>query len=415
MTSSTVSSAILVNSSINSGFDCFGPKDGRKIENPAPQSRPEQINATQGSPALEENFSAFNEVLWGKADGWANEAPFNCGWARDHATFEDGKLILKLNDMPSSNTPYTSAEYRSTQRYSYGSLEASIKAANGSGLVTSLFFYTGPSEGEPWDEIDVEILGKDTTKMQTNYITNGVGSHEVVIDLRGSVDPNFDASKDYHTYRIDWKKDKIVWYVDGKQVHVENGSKGPLPSHDGRIIMNLWPGKGVDKWLGPYDGRPNSASYDWLKYTSFTNNADVDRQKPEASSAVAEPLKKTSNKVPLTGLKAVPFNGASGRRTADAAEFSGSAYDDGMVLFEDKELEGNFMFSWIFKEGTNKDGPFKIVFIDSNGQNTGETVVEPDANKDQSIEIPKGTTKVNIMASGSPVAVKLSGFSVSDK
>ena len=37
---------------------------------------------------------------------------------------------------------------------------------------------------------DVEILGKDTTKLQTNYFTDGVGGHETVISL------GFDASAD---------------------------------------------------------------------------------------------------------------------------------------------------------------------------------------------------------------------------
>ncbi len=34
-------------------------------------------------------------------------------------------------------------------------------------------------------------------------------------------------------------------------------------------MMNLWPGVGVDAWLGPfvYSGTPISAAYDWIKYT----------------------------------------------------------------------------------------------------------------------------------------------------
>lgn len=40
------------------------------------------------------------------------------------------------------------------------------------------------------DEIDVEVLGKDTTKVQFNYYTNGTGNHEYLYDL------GFDASED---------------------------------------------------------------------------------------------------------------------------------------------------------------------------------------------------------------------------
>lgn len=45
-------------------------------------------------------------------------------------------------------------------------------------------------------EIDIEVLGKDTTKVQFNYYTNGVGNHEYMYDL------GFDASEGFHTYGL---------------------------------------------------------------------------------------------------------------------------------------------------------------------------------------------------------------------
>ncbi|MFA5104023.1 MAG: glycoside hydrolase family 16 protein [Candidatus Margulisiibacteriota bacterium] len=415
MESSAVS--LLAGSAVGSGWGCFrSEKPGQKA--PSPESRPEPITvAAQNSgkaaakPVLEDDFSKFNDVMWEKANGWTNGAPFNCGWKSDHVSFEDGKLVLKLEDTPSSGTPYTSGEYRSSKHLGYGSLEASVKAANGNGLVTSLFFYTGPSEGKPWDEIDVEILGKDPTQMQTNYITDGKGGHEKMIDL------GFDASQDYHSYRIDWEKDKIVWYVDGKQVHSEDGSNGPLPSHEGKIMMNLWPGTGVDGWLKPFTYKgPIAAYYDSITYIPSAENAKGGSEqqvvKPETAPKAAAPAEKTSNGTPLTGLKGISFNSASGDKVGDGVEFSGSEYDDGMVLFEGKKLEGNLLFSWEFKDGTDKKGPFKIVFIDSNEANTGVAVINPEGTADQSVEIPKNTSKINLMAAGQPVAVKLSGFAV---
>lgn len=46
--------------------------------------------------------------------------------------------------------------------------------------------------------IDIEILGKDTTKVQLNYYTDGVGKHEYMYDL------GFDSSEAFHTYGFDW-------------------------------------------------------------------------------------------------------------------------------------------------------------------------------------------------------------------
>ena len=34
-------------------------------------------------------------------------------------------------------------------------------------------------------------------------------------------------------------------------------------------MMNIWPGTGVDSWLGAYNGAtPLKASYDWMSYDS---------------------------------------------------------------------------------------------------------------------------------------------------
>jgi beta-glucanase (GH16 family) len=211
--------------------------------------------------------------LFQKSGGWANGAPFNNGWRADHITFAGGVMTLTLDTAtcPSgcSNRPYASGEYRTTAHYGYGLVEGRFKAAKGSGIVAaSLFTYTGPSEGDPWDEIDIEILGKNTTQMQTNYFTNGVGGHETLIDL------GFDASAGFHAYAFEWSSTAIRWYVDGVLVHTENGSRGALPTHPGQIIVNLWPGISVDRWLGTfsYDG-PLSAQYDRIQFTAAADEA----------------------------------------------------------------------------------------------------------------------------------------------
>ncbi len=137
-----------------------------------------------------------------------------------------------------------------------------MKAVAQDGVVSSFFIYTGPSEGNPWDEIDIEITGNNPTKLQTNYYTAGVGGHEWTIDL------GFDASADFHTYSIGWWPDSIIWYVDGHPVYTEDGSRGTLPSTPGRIMMNFWPGTDtVNAWLGEFVyTNPLQAQYDWVSF-----------------------------------------------------------------------------------------------------------------------------------------------------
>lgn len=198
--------------------------------------------------------------LFEASDGWTNGNPFDCGWTKNNTSFDNGVLNLTIDKDSSGQYNYTGAEYRSLDHYHYGYYETSMKAIKNDGVVSSFFTYTGPSENNPWDEIDVEVLGKDTTKVQFNYYTNGVGNHEYMYDL------GFDASEGYHTYGFDWQKDSITWYVDGKAVYTATSN---IPSTAGKIMMNVWPGIGVNDWLKPFDGKtPLTASYEWVTYQS---------------------------------------------------------------------------------------------------------------------------------------------------
>lgn len=217
-----------------------------------------------------DHMNGFVTGRWHKADGWSNGSVFNAGWRADHVRHSGGIMSLNIDTASCpggcSGKPYAAGEYRTNDLYSYGRFEVRMQAVKRPGTVTSFFTYTGPSDGQPWDEIDVEILGKNTTQMQTNYYTNGVGGHESVINL------GFDASTGFHTYAIEWwNRGTINWFVDGRLVHQENGSRGPLPTHPQRIMTNFWPGTGVDSWLGPfsYPGRPLTARYDWIKYSRY--------------------------------------------------------------------------------------------------------------------------------------------------
>jgi len=219
----------------------------------------------KADPTLVANMDG-EDSNWHKADDRTNGGMFNAGWRADHAVFNNNYLNLRIDDQSCpigcSGKPYASGEYRTNHFYGYGTYEARFKAARGDGVVTSFFTYTGPSDGNPQDEIDIEILGKDPTKMQINYFTGGTGKHEVMVNL------GFDASAGFHNYAIQWSKDSIVWFADGKKVHTETGSRGPLPTHPGRIMANLWPGIGVDGWLKPFSySGPIRAQYDWIKYT----------------------------------------------------------------------------------------------------------------------------------------------------
>ncbi|MBP1550608.1 MAG: glycoside hydrolase family 16 protein [Oscillospiraceae bacterium] len=201
---------------------------------------------------------------WECADGWSNGSMFNVTWRKSNVTFADGKmqLIIDKDLLETDGIPYAGGEFRSTGFYGYGRYEVSMKAIKNDGVVSSFFTYTGPSDGNPWDEIDIEILGKDTTKVQFNYFTDSKGNHEYMHDL------GFDASEDFHTYAFEWYEDKIVWFVDGVEVYSATAN---IPVTESKIMMNAWCGKGVDSWLNAFDdtNMPLTAEYEWIRFTPF--------------------------------------------------------------------------------------------------------------------------------------------------
>ena len=197
------------------------------------------------------------------ANGYSNGGMFNCYWSNTCAQINDSTLNMTVKKDTNNNNPtgYLGAEYRTDKVYSYGYYEVCMKPAKGSGLVSSFFTYTNNPR---WDEIDIEFLGKDTTKVQFNYYIDGVGGHEKLYDL------GFDASSEFHVYGFNWKSNSITWYVDGKAVYTATES---IPEYPQQIMMNIWNCTGIDEWTGPLDesALPATASYKWVAYVPSAN------------------------------------------------------------------------------------------------------------------------------------------------
>jgi len=238
----------------------FHKSEQQPVTPPAQQSGGMNANATMVS-----NFSANQAGDFFASEGWTNGKPFDCFWYKQNAQIKDNTLQLSIDRKynagdgnPDWNPGYSGGEFRTNQFYHYGYYETSMKAIKNDGVVSSFFTYTGPSDNNPWDEIDIEILGKDTTQVQLNYYRNGQGGHEKMIDL------GFDSSQDFHRYGFDWYSDHITWYVDGKEVHT---MWGDVPKTPGKIMMNAWPGRTVDEWLKAFNGRtPLTAYYQWVTF-----------------------------------------------------------------------------------------------------------------------------------------------------
>jgi len=154
---------------------------------------------------LEENFDTFNSDVWEKATHTfdLNKARFNPANVR----FTNGTMQLWFTKQKCDDRDFAGAEYRTKKNFSYGKYVVRMKAAKGSGLVSSFFTYEDP--GTPWHEIDVEILGKDTKHVQFTRWIQPLQPHWNIANL------SFDSSQDFHEYSFEWLPDSIQWFVDG--------------------------------------------------------------------------------------------------------------------------------------------------------------------------------------------------------
>ena len=188
---------------------------------------------------------------WLVDDGWHIEGDcaigcVNTDWRRTQVAYEAQSAQLKLKKDATAKTGFSSGSIASRDRFHYGYFEAALKAAKADGVVTGFFTYIGQPGRE--NEIDVEILGRDTRKVQFTYHVNGRDSGGVTVDLP------FDSAEDYHVFGFDWQPTYIRWYADGKLLLTDDGHKLPLPTEATQIMFDLWNGAGsnMDSWLKPF-------------------------------------------------------------------------------------------------------------------------------------------------------------------
>ena len=228
------------------------------------------------------DFTQGESERFFSSDGWTNKSVFNTWWSADNVSYEGGVMQLTIDENPDGSEAtydeYFGGEARSHEWYGYGDFEVRMKPAKKAGTASTFFTCTGDYdtnlEGEknPWDEIDIEFLGKDTTQVQFNYYVNGQGGHEYMYDL------GFDASEEFHNYGFRWTEDYICWFVDGEPVYkVEASEESPMPAAAGRILMNYWCGTSeAEGWMGAYsDPGDEGPVYEWVKTSGDVYMSDI--------------------------------------------------------------------------------------------------------------------------------------------
>lgn len=211
------------------------------------------------------------------------------GWMPDTAIIQsDGLMNLRTYN-------YTSSNINTKFDVQEGKFEARVKIAKGKSFFPAFWLYSG----NPWDEIDIfefwneRTLGfYDASKLSKVHKMNI--HHD--FDNNGETDdcstpytgPDF--SQNFHTFTLEWEKDKITWLVDGviKKTHYRfrsmNGDAITCPIYPGTYLRNKIyifkpmtiifnfaiqgydAGSGLDNGPDSSTPFPSQMEVDWVRY-----------------------------------------------------------------------------------------------------------------------------------------------------
>ena len=177
----------------------------------------------------EENFNgnSLNEKAWNFELG--NGCPDLCGWGnnelqiytKDNHSFFDGLLIVEAKKS-GDNYSSTRITTQGKKEFLYGRIEARAKLPIGKGIWPAFWMLGSNIKTIGWPkcgEIDIlEYVGREPHFVFTSLHTessngNTINTKKTKMD---SIENGF------HTYAIDWTKDKIEFLVDNLSVYTYN-------------------------------------------------------------------------------------------------------------------------------------------------------------------------------------------------
>lgn len=175
-------------------------------------------------------------------------------------TVTGGTLRIEARESESPDTPYASGAVASFGlfEFTYGYAEIRARMPEGRGLWPA--FWLAASDSRSSAEIDVvEFLGHepDTIHLTMHYDDASGQHHEPQETFRDG-----DFTDGFHTFGVDWRPGRVIWYVDGieraRQTH-------GVPNEPMYLIANLAVG---GPWAGPPDDRtrfPSVYEVDWIR------------------------------------------------------------------------------------------------------------------------------------------------------
>lgn len=222
-------------------------------------------SANSEMSGFHETFLTASDTAWSIANYQFSHPGFDTDWARDRVKWKKtGGAELTLRPKTGAENRFDGGSMRRSETSHYGRYEVTMQPAKGDGIITGFFTYTGSYYGTRHDEIDIEFLGKDTTKLHAAWFVDGVLTNRFV-------DLGFDAADRPRRYAFEWRPDSIRWYAEGRLVFEANAADGPLPQIPGYLFLNIWAAdKSISNWSGvAVEGAKASAIVKDVRFVPF--------------------------------------------------------------------------------------------------------------------------------------------------
>ncbi|MGD1978315.1 MAG: glycoside hydrolase family 16 protein [Akkermansiaceae bacterium] len=140
---------------------------------------------------------------------------------------KDGKLHLSAYRDPHTTTdgktqPYSSARLRTIYRgdWTYGRIEIRAKLPSGQGIWPAIWMLPTNSPYGGWASGgEIDIVESQGSNVDHTIGTLHFGDKWPKNAYKGSKTkfPGKNAAEDFHVYAVEWKKDEISWFLDGKK------------------------------------------------------------------------------------------------------------------------------------------------------------------------------------------------------
>lgn len=229
------------------------------------------LTCTDYSPACDPNkglASSSYSVDFTKGaddDNWEGTGHGTVKYTSDGAEF----TVAKQGDSPTIQSKWYMF---------FGRMEVHLKAAPGTGIVSSVVLLS-----DVLDEVDWEWLGGKDTDVQTNYYGKGNDA----ADTRSATFAVTAAQEEFHNYTIHWTKDSCEWYINGVAVRTlkyadalggENYPQTPM-----RVKLGIWAGGDPDNAEGTIEWAGGETDYSAGPYTMTVQKIAIENLNPAES------------------------------------------------------------------------------------------------------------------------------------